>query len=120
MPRRAVARAGSRFVVRDAVLGGVSQDGPQRPRQPLAPGNRAFPRCNEILAHLDEGVGQAMKGGVAVHGVARQRAVIRLVVADDEAGLRGERRDQAGPEGADRNPRAPSRAKGAQPLSRTG
>ena len=119
MPRRAVARAGSRFVVRDAVLGGVGKDRPQHPRQPLAPRNRAFPRRNEILAHFDEGVGQAMKGGVAVHGVTRQRAVIRLVVADDEAGLRGERRNK-GAGAADRNPRAPSHAKGAQPLSRTG
>ena len=53
-------------------------------RQPLRPGFRAGFVGDQILADLDQRMGEAVDDGVPEHGVAAQRAVIGLVVADDQ------------------------------------
>ena len=42
---------------------------------------------DQVLAHLDKQVGEATAGGMMVHRVAGQRAIIGLVVPDREAKL---------------------------------
>jgi uncharacterized membrane protein len=49
---------------------------------------------DQILAHLDQAMGKAVHAAMGVHGVAFQRAIIGLVVADTEAGFTPECRQQ--------------------------
>ena len=53
-------------------------------RQPLRPGLGAASVGDQVLADLDQRMGEAVDDGVLEHGVAAQRAVIGLVVADDQ------------------------------------
>ena len=63
-------------------------------REPVGPGVRAGRVGDEVLADLDEGMGEPAPGPVAIEAVVLERPVIGLVVADDEVGIAGERRDQ--------------------------
>ena len=64
------------------------RQGLEQPGEALRPFLRASPGGDQVLPDLDQGVGEAAPGGVAVDRVARERAIIGLVVADHEAVLR--------------------------------
>ena len=90
---------------------GRARIGRKEPRQPHAPGRRLGFVADQILADLDQHVGEAAPGRVGVHRVARQGAIIRLVVADQRAagcrsGSRRERPQRAAARGAGRRPTA--------------
>ena len=67
---------------------------PEDRRQAVGPSGLRLGRGAEVVADLEERVEPSGLQRVAVHRVARQVAVVGLVVADDEIGLGPETRDQ--------------------------
>ena len=59
----------------------------EEPGEALRPFLGALARCDQILPDLDQRIGEAPDGGVPVDGVAGERPIIGLVVADDESVL---------------------------------
>ncbi|MCY1243782.1 hypothetical protein D9M72_568150 [compost metagenome] len=57
-------------------------------RQPLGPASNARLVGDQVLAHLDQGVGNARHHAVPEHGIPAQRTVIGFVVADDDIARR--------------------------------
>ena len=60
----------------------VGEDGLEQPGEPVGPGLDLRRSGDQVLPDLDQGVGEAARGGDRVDRVARERAVVGLVVAD--------------------------------------
>src|SRR4029079_13452927 len=55
------------------------------------PGLLSLCRANEVLAHLDDRMREPASRAVLPHAIARELAVVGLVLADDDAGLGAQR-----------------------------
>ena len=62
--------------------------------KPLGPLALSLQGANEILTHLDDGVRQPAPRAVLPHAVAGELAVVRLVLADDDAVVGAQRFEQ--------------------------
>ena len=65
--------------------GRIGENRLEEPREARSPCPRPLIAGDEILPDLDQRVGEAPPGCMAIDRVSRQRAIIGLVVADDEA-----------------------------------
>ena len=66
---------------------GPRQDRRQHLGQKIGPAMRLFGGRDEVLTNLDQEPRESPRGDLLMQRIARQGAVIRLVVADDEAAV---------------------------------